>query len=166
MPADDEIKAAGRKWQLLGVGLFETDGSTLIGRLTARLGEHRGCKVDAGNAVSAVRQLEAQKPRAAARIEHIERAPPGQHEAENTVPGGAFRGSADTMPEILVEMRRPPSPMSRDLLFHRVGLNCGHGLPFLMALIFAIPAESGNPGPGLQRLTPVRARGRPWTPAS
>ena len=56
-------------------------------------------------------------------VDGVEGAPAGQHEAENTAPGGPFRGCADTMPEILVEMRRPPSPMGGDLLLYRVGSN-------------------------------------------
>jgi hypothetical protein len=68
-------------------------------------------------------ELEAEEPRAAARIEHIEPAATGQNEIENAVPRGALCGSADAVSEILVKMRRPPPPMRGDLLFHRVRLN-------------------------------------------
>ena len=72
--------------------------------------------------MAAGRKLEAQKPGAAARVEHIEPAPPSQNEIENAVPRGTLRGRADAMSEILVEMRRPPAPVGGDLLFHRIGL--------------------------------------------
>ena len=62
----------------------------------------------------------AEKPGAASDIERVERAAPGgqrrDHEIENAVPGGAFGGAADAVAEILVEMRRAPVPMRRDLL--------------------------------------------------
>ena len=105
--------------QVLGVALLEAHRETLRRRLLARPGHHRRGEIDAGHAVPARRQFERQKPGAAADIERVERAAPGtrrDHEIENAVPGGALGGAADAVAEILVEMRRAPVPMRRDLL--------------------------------------------------
>src|SRR5262249_32297080 len=106
----------------------EADCSALLGRLAARFGKHRRREVDTRDAVPTRRELQAQKPGTAACIQHVERTAPGQHEIENPVPGSALRRGADTVPEILVKMCRPPAPMGGNLLLYRVGLSCCQNL--------------------------------------
>jgi hypothetical protein len=120
--ADDEVEAAGRKWELLRVGLLEPDRHAERRRLAPRLGDHRGREVHAGDAMAPGRQLEAEKAGAAAGIERIELAAPRQDEIEDAVPGSALRGSADAVAEVLVEVRCPPIPVGGDLLLDRVCL--------------------------------------------
>jgi hypothetical protein len=72
--------------------------------------------------MSAGCQFEAKKAGATADIERVECAGCQEDQIEDTVPGGALGRGADAMTDILVEMRCPPVPMSRDQLFDRVGL--------------------------------------------
>src|SRR3989442_14567848 len=67
MAADDEVKAAGRERELLGVGLLKPDRVAAFRRLAPRLGEHRGREVDAGNVMTAGRELEGEEAGAGAR---------------------------------------------------------------------------------------------------
>ena len=122
MPADREIEAAGRKRQLFGVGLLEMDVEALHRRLAARLGQHRRREIDAGDAMPAGRQFEAEKTGAAAGVEHGERRARRDHQIEDAVPRGALGRAGDAVAEILVEARRAAIPMGRDLLLYRVGL--------------------------------------------
>ena len=117
MARHDQIEAADGERQLLRVALFEPHREALRGRLFARLGEHLRREIDAGHAVAAARQFEAQKPGAATDIERIEACTPAEHNIEDAVPGGALGGGANAVPEIGVEPGRPPVPMRRDLLF-------------------------------------------------
>ena len=122
MAADDEVEAAGRKRELLGVGRLEPDRHAARRRLAPRLGDHRGREVHTGDAMPAGRQLEAEKAGAAAGIERVERAPPREDEIEDAVPGCALRGRANAVAEVLVEVRCPPIPVGGDLLLDRVCL--------------------------------------------
>ena len=54
---------------MLGVGLLEPDRDTTCRRLAPRLGEHRGREIDAGDVMTAGRELEGEEAGAAARIE-------------------------------------------------------------------------------------------------
>ena len=111
---------------MLGIGLLETHRQRLRRRLTARLGQHRRREVDAGDAVTAARQFEAQKPGAAAGIERVERAAAADHQIEDAVPGGALGIGADAVAEIGIEPGGPPAPMGRDLLLNLIGLRHAH----------------------------------------
>ena len=91
-------------------------------RLAPRLGDHRGREVHAGDAMAPGRQLEAEKPGAAAGIERVQVAAPREDEIEDAVPGSALRGRADAVAEVLVEVRCPPIPVGGDLLLDRVCL--------------------------------------------
>ena len=93
---------------------------TLCSTALRRLGEHRGREIDAGDAMTSGRQLEAQKAGAAAGVEALERAAAGQDQIEDAVPGGALGGRADAVAEVLVEGRRPPIPVGGDLLLDDV----------------------------------------------
>jgi hypothetical protein len=61
MTADDQVEAARRERQLLGVGLLEPNRDSACRRFSPRLGEHRGREVDAGNLMTAGRKLEAEE---------------------------------------------------------------------------------------------------------
>src|SRR4029077_4359606 len=61
MAADDQVEAAGRERKLLGITLFEADRDVALHRLAPRLGQHRGCEVDAGDTMTATRELEAEE---------------------------------------------------------------------------------------------------------
>jgi hypothetical protein len=76
--------------------------------------------------MSAGSQFNAKKAGATADIERVESADCREHHIENAVPGGALGRGAYAMAEILIEMRRPLVPMSRDQLFDGVGLCGGH----------------------------------------
>src|SRR5262249_38338133 len=115
MTAHDKVEAAGRERELLGVGLLKADRDAALGRFAPRLGKHRRREVDAGARMTARCQLEAEKPCAAAPIERVERATLRQHKIEDAVPSGALAWRANAVPEILVEIRRPPAPMGGDL---------------------------------------------------
>ena len=115
-------KLAGANGNLLGVALLEADREAALGCLALGPRDHRWGEIDAGHAMPARGELEAEKPGAAAEIERVERAVRRQHQAENAVPRGALGRGADAVAEILVEMRRPPVPMGGDLLFDRVGM--------------------------------------------
>src|SRR5207248_11517612 len=118
MARDHEIEARIRKLQCLGVTFLEAHPEALFRRrLPPRLGEHLWREIDAGDAVPAPGQFEAEKPRAAADIERIEGRTPADGETDNAVPGGAFGLGADAVPEIAVEPGRAPVPMRRDLCF-------------------------------------------------
>ena len=104
MAADGEVKAAGRERELLGVGLLEANGDPTLRRLAPRLGEHGRREVDAGDAMTAGRELEGEETGAAAGVERVERAAPPEDEIEDAVPGGALGRGADTVAEILVEV--------------------------------------------------------------
>src|SRR5438034_5567398 len=119
MPADDEVEAAAGKRQLLGVGLLEADRKTALGRLAPRLGQHGRGEVDAGDPMTARDELEAEEARAAAGIECIEGSPAGEHEIENSVPGGALSFGTDAVAEILVKICGPPAPVLGNLLLDR-----------------------------------------------
>ena len=67
------------------------------------------------------RQLKAQKARAAARIERVERAVSRQDEIEDAVPGGALGGGADAVAKAGVKPGRAPAPMGGDLRFDQIG---------------------------------------------
>jgi len=129
MPADHQIEAARRIGQVLGVGCLEADRECLRLCLSAGQFQHRRCEVDPDDPVSPAREFQRQKPGAAADVERIEGAAGGHHEVEDAVPGGAFGGSLDAVPEILVEMRRTAVPVGRDLLLYRVKLYIAHFSP-------------------------------------
>src|SRR5262245_15421349 len=122
MARHDEIETRIGKPQRLGVALFESYRMPLRRRLLPRLGEHLRREIDAGHAVPARRQFEAQEPGAAADIERIEGAASADYQIEDAVPGGALGLGADAVPEIIVEPGGAPVPMRRDLLLHLVGL--------------------------------------------
>ena len=121
MAADHEVEASGRERELLGVAFLEADRDRSRGRLAPRFGDHRGREVDAGHAVSAPDELEAQEAGAAPDVERLERPTAGEHQIEDTVPGGTLGGRADAVAEVLVESRGPAVPVRRDLLLDDVG---------------------------------------------
>ena len=120
MPADYQIETPGCEWELLGVRLLEAHRKTTLGSLLLGSCNHRRCEIDTGDAVPAGGKFEAQKPGAATGVERVESSPRRQCETEDPIPCRMFGGGADAVPEILVEMRRTPVPMSRDLLFYRI----------------------------------------------
>src|SRR2546422_1952765 len=121
MTADDEVKAGRPERELLGVGLLEPDrGDTAFPRLAPRLGDHRRRDVAPDDVVPAARELEGEEPRAAARVERVERTSGGKDQIEDTIPGGALGGRADAVAKVLVEVRRPPIPGDGDLLLDDV----------------------------------------------
>jgi hypothetical protein len=87
-----------------------------------------GAKVDPDDVMAAGRELEGEEAGSAPGVERVERAPAGEDEIENSVPGGALGGGADAVAEILVEVRRPPIPVGRDLLLDDVSLAGGHAM--------------------------------------
>ena len=107
---------AGGEGQLLDVALLEPDRDAELGCLASSLGDHRGREVDPGDAMPARGQLEGEKAGAAAGVQRVQRGAAAQHEVEDAVPGGALVGRADAVAEVLVEGRRPPVPVRRDLL--------------------------------------------------
>jgi hypothetical protein len=130
MPADDEIKTARREGKLLSVGLLEPGRDTSLGRLAQSLAEHCGGEVNAGDTMTASRELEGEESCTAAGVEHVERAPLRQDDVEYTLPGGTFGGSPDGVAEVLIEVRRASIPMGRDLSLDDVnGLPAIRGLP-------------------------------------
>ena len=130
--ADHEVKGRGREAKLLGVALLEADRGGTHRCLAPRLGDHRGREVDAGHAMAARQELEAEEPGAAADVERLQRPPAGEHEVEDTVPGGALGRRADAVAEIVVEARGAPVPVRRNLLLDHVGH--GHFIPDLTIL--------------------------------
>src|SRR2546425_3167395 len=116
MTADDEVKTAGRERELLGVSLLQPDRDPAFRRLAPRLGEHRGREVNAGDVMAAGRELEREEPGAATGVKRVKRASAREDKSEDAVPGSALGGGADAVSEVLVEVGRPPIPMSGDLL--------------------------------------------------
>jgi hypothetical protein len=68
MAADRKVKAGGRERELLGVGLLEPYRHTALRRLAPRLRDHRGREVDAGDVMTAGRELEGEEAGAAAGV--------------------------------------------------------------------------------------------------
>src|SRR5215468_4555646 len=126
MPTDDEIKTAGREGKRLGVRLLEPNRDVPLGCLARRLAEHCDGEVNADDAMTKSRELEGEKSCTTADVEHLQRAPSRHDKLEDTVPCGPFGGSADTVAEILIEVRRSPIPVRRDLPFDDIS-----GLPAL-----------------------------------
>src|SRR5205823_13544475 len=83
--ADHEIEAPAREPELLGVALVEPDRGRARRRLAPRLGDHRGPEVDAGHAMPAREELEAEEPGAAADVERGERTAAGEHAVQDAV---------------------------------------------------------------------------------
>src|SRR5262245_48879107 len=117
MPTDDEIKAARREGKLLSVGLLEPDQDVPLGSLAQRLAEHCDGEVNAGDTMTTSRELEGQEPCTTANVEHVERPTSREDQLEDTLPCGSLGGSANAVAEILIEVRRAPIPMGRDLSF-------------------------------------------------
>ena len=120
VPADHQIETPGREWELLGIRSLEAHRKTALGSLLLSSRNHRRGEIDTGDAMPADGKFEAQKPGAATGVERVECSPRRQCETEDPIPCRMFGGGADAVPEILVEMRRTPVPMSRDLLFDRI----------------------------------------------
>ena len=118
--ADHQIETPGCEWELLGVRLLEAHGKAALGSFLFSSCNHRRREIDTGDAMPAGGKFEAQKPGAATGVERVESPPRRQCETEDPVPCRMFGGGADAVPEILIEMRRTPVPMSRDLLFDRI----------------------------------------------
>src|SRR5207249_10195619 len=59
--ADDEIEAGGSERKLLGIALLETYRDAALGGLAARLGDHGGREVHAGDAMRAGGELEGEE---------------------------------------------------------------------------------------------------------
>ena len=65
--------------------------------------------------MTAGRQLEGEKPRAAAGVERVDAGAGGKDKIEDAIPGRALGRRADAVAEVLVEVRRPPIPVGGDL---------------------------------------------------
>ncbi len=132
MPADDEVEAGRRERKLLGVGLLEPDRDRARCGLAARFRDHGGREVDTGDVMTPGRELEGEKPGAAADVERVEGAAAGEHEIEDAIPRSPLGGRADAVAEVLVEARGAPIPVGGDLLLDDVsqaGLTAAaHGL--------------------------------------
>jgi hypothetical protein len=116
MAADHEIEACGLNGSCSASASRSRPRTTPpLRRLASRLGDHRGREVDADDVMTEGRQLEAEKPRAAAGVERVDAAAGGKDEIEDAVPGRALGGRADAVAEVLVEVRRPPIPVGGDL---------------------------------------------------
>src|SRR5262249_59072526 len=88
MAADHEVEGRGREREVLGVAFLESDRDCAPGRLAPRLGYHRGREVDAGHAVPAPEELEAQEAGAAADVEGAGRPHAGASAREGAGPSG------------------------------------------------------------------------------
>jgi hypothetical protein len=58
-----------------------------------------GATVDPDDVMAAGRELEGEEAGSAPGVERVERAPAGEDEIENSVPGGALGGGADLWPK-------------------------------------------------------------------
>ena len=61
----------------------------------------------------------------------------GSDEIEDPVPGGALGGRANAVAEVLVELRRSPFPVGRDLLLDLVVSVGGHAMSLSLARVRA-----------------------------
>ena len=132
---DHQVEARRREWQVLGIGLLESDRSTGACRFLLRQGQHRRREIDAGDAVTARRQFQRQKPGAAADIERLKAVAAAYRQREHAVPRRALFVAADAMAEIRVEIGRPPAPMRGDILLDDIGRR--HGDLLLSARFFS-----------------------------
>ena len=72
------------------------------------------------------RELEGEKPGAAADVERVERASVCEDEGEDAIPRGPLGRRADAVAEIFVEARGPTIPVGGDLLLDDVSQAAAH----------------------------------------